>query len=468
MNCRIIPLNQRQISNINYQNNIIPSGKNVVNDINDNILNGQNNPDDEKNPNFVNNYNIKGIGPNQNIISSTKEIFELNDNIKLDNYQRLIQDLQYCNALLNKKNLALESELELIKNKYNSTKNDIDDINKHISICKENQDKIIKDLIERNNYLENINSKNNINNKEDNKNNDNNKEINNNNKNNVNLNLFIYKMKKIFSNSCELDEKIKDEDYLNIIANDIIRINDELNIYKKELEIKNFEINKLKRENQILKIKLNQINTNNRQFINMPNNNISKYYTSSVDNSGFTTNTNLTRRPLVAFTNNNFPNYDFKDNLSNYSSYSNYSTNQIKMPKFLAKYKSHSPSPLKNNIIISQSKSPNVGDFKLHNYNTENILNNKIPFDARKYGIKEKKLSNSRSISHLKFNMLNEFENDKNNKYQYPKATIFNKQCDNSKNSLQNLMNNVSQLENALKDAQNNIDVNSLGNNHLS
>ena len=263
-------------------------------------------------------------------------------------------------------------------------------------------------------------------------------------------------------------KKIKDEDYLNIIANDIIRINDELNIYKKELEIKNFEINKLKRENQILKIKLNQINTNNRQFIDMPNNNPSKYYTSSVDNSGFTTNINLTRRPLVAFTNNNFSNYDFKDNLSNYSNYTNYSTNQIKMPKFLAKYKSHSPSPLKNNIINNQSKSPNVGDFKMNNFNTDNFLNNKIPFDNRKYGIKEKKLSNSRSISHLKLNMLNEFENDKNNKYQYPKATIFNKQCDNSKNSLQNLMNNVSQLENALKDAQNNIDVNSLDNNHLS
>ena len=198
----------------------------------------------------------------------------------------------------------------------------------------------------------------------------------------------------------------------------------------------------------------------------MPNNNCSKYFTSSVDNSGF--KTNLTRRPLVAFTNNNFSNYDFKDNLSNYSNYTNYSTNQIKMPKFFAKYKSHSPSPLKNDIINNISKSPNVGNFKLHNYNTENILNNKIPFDARKYGIKEKKLNYSRSISHLKFNMLNEFENDKNNKYQYPKATLFNKQCENSKYSLQNLMNNVSQLENALKDVQNNIDINSPDNNRLS
>ena len=468
MNCRIIPLNQRQINDINYQKNYIPSGNKSINNINDNLLNYKNIFVDNREQNILNNYKIKDINQNQNIISSTKEIFEQNKNIKfqnnIDNYQKLIQDLQYSNALLNKKNLVLESELELITNKYNSTKNDIIDINKHISICKENQDKIINDLIERNNYLEKINSKNNSNNnnKEDNENDNIKKEEISNNKNNVNLHLFIYKMKKLFSNHCKLDENIKDEDYLNIIINDIIRINDELNIYKKELEIKNFEINKLKKENQILKLKINQINKSNRQFLNIPNNNYSKYYTSSVDYSGI--KTNLSRRPLVAYTNNNFSNYDFKDNLSNYS---NYSTNQIKMPKFLTKYKSHSPSPLKNNIN-NLSKSPNAGNFKLQNYNSENIFNNKIPFDKNNYGIKEKKLSNSRSISHLKFNMLNEFENDKNNKYQYPKATIFNKQCENSKNSLQNLMKNVSQLENALKDAQNNIDVNLLDNTRLS
>ena len=456
MSCRIIPLNQRPINNSNYKNNIIPTGNKKLYDINENIFNI------EKSQNILNNFNTKDINqsPNQNIISSKKDIMEQDENIKSKynnyNYPKLIQDLQYSNALLNKKNLELESELELIKNKYSSTKNDINDINKHISICKENQDKIINDLIERNKYLENIYSKN-SNNKENNKNNEiKNKEIINN-KNNINLHLFIYKMKKIFCNVFELDETNKDEDNLNIITNNIIRISDELNIYKKELEMKNFELNKLKKVNQILKIKLNQMNNhNNRQFLNMPNNNALKYYTSSIGNRGFISN--IERKPLV----DNISNYDFKDNFSNYSN------SQIKIPKISGKYKSHSPSPLRNNIINNISKSPNAGDFKMNSFNTEKFLNNKIPFDLRKYGIKEKKLTNSRSIGQLKFNMLNEFENNKNNNYQYPKATLFNKQCENSKNSLQNLMNNVSQLENALNEAQTNIDINSLDNNQLS
>ena len=105
--------------------------------------------------------------------------------------------MQYLNSFLNKKNLALESQLELIKNKYNEAKADIDDINKHISFCKENQDKIISDLIERNNYLENLFSK--ENNKNDNKLDiKKEKEEISNNKSNINLHLFIYKMKKYF------------------------------------------------------------------------------------------------------------------------------------------------------------------------------------------------------------------------------------------------------------------------------
>ena len=462
MSCRIIPLNQRPINNTNCKNNIIPSGNKTIYDINENLLNYKNNFNIEQQPNIFNNLNIndKDINLIQNIISKSKGIIEQNANIKSkfnkDNFQRLIQDLQYSNDLLNKKNLALESELEIIKNKYNLTKNDIDDINKHISICKENQDKIINDLIDRINYLENTNSKNNLN-IEDNKNNEiKNGEIAN--KNNIDLHLFIYKMKKIFCNNFELNEANKDEDNLNIIANNIIRINNELNIYKKELEVKNFEINKLKKENQILKIKLNQMN-NNRQFLGVPNNNVSQYYTSSVGYPNF--KTNIERKPSVDFSKDNISNYDFKDN------YSNYSNSQIKIPKFSGKYKSHSPSPLRNNIINNVSKSPNAGIFKMHSFKTENLLNNNIPFDIKKYGIKEKKLSNSRSISQLKFNMLND-ENDKNNNYQYPKATIHNKQCENSKNSLQNLMNNVAQLENALRDAQTNIDINSLDNNPLS
>ena len=89
-----------------------------------------------------------------------------------------------------------------------------------------------------------------------------------------------------------------------------------------------------------------------------------------------------------------------------------------------------------------------------------------MSFLKRSDGIKEKKLINSRSIGALKYKTLNDFENDKNNnKYQLPKATLVYQQCQNSKNSLQNLMNNVAQLENVLKDAQNNIYENDIDNN---
>ena len=430
MNPQKIQMNQRIINDNNYKN------------INDNIINNNNNLSIDEDQKCL-------INQNQNIIFSTKKIINQNENINnqygLNNYQKIIQDLQYLNAFLNKKNLNLESELEYLKNKYNSTKNDIDDINTHIEICKDNQDKIISDLIERNDYLENLILKNNkINIKPE--------EILNN-KTNVNLHLFIYKMKKIFNNGIstktKIDEKMQDEDYLNIIINNIINMNDQLITYKKELEEKEFEIKKLKKENQLLKIKYQQIYNNNKSNKNLNCYNSSKSY--------IRLKTPVERRKLVPLKNDNISNFDYKDN------YSSYSYNQAKVPLFFGNYKSYSPSPLNNNLINHVSKTPHVSDFKLHGYNS-NIDN--APFLKRNnIELIDKKLICSHSIGNLKYKTLTDLENDKNNnKYQFPKATLVYQQCANSKNSLQSLMNNVAQLENVLKDTQNNIYENSIEN----
>jgi predicted nucleic acid-binding Zn-ribbon protein len=135
----------------------------------------------------------------------------MNKNYVMENFEEynydenIIQNLQYTNSLLNQRNISLEKELEKIKNKYNLCKQDLNNINKHISICKNNQDKIIKDLRERNDYLEQLNT----NSKENNK-----------------LNSFIKKMKILFNNNNIEGEDIKDEDYLDIIGNNIIKMNE--------------------------------------------------------------------------------------------------------------------------------------------------------------------------------------------------------------------------------------------------
>ena len=116
MNSQNISLNQRTTNDSNYKNNI-PNSLKMIEDINENII------DYEQNlVGIDDNQNIQNK-KNQNLISATKKIFGQNENInshKLNNYLKIIQDLQYSNAYLNNKNLNLESELEYIKNKYNS------------------------------------------------------------------------------------------------------------------------------------------------------------------------------------------------------------------------------------------------------------------------------------------------------------------------------------------------------------
>ena len=435
MNPQFNQMNQRMIKS---PNRIDMNGRNFseTNDnMNQNMMNYKNSIETEEETNNDSNFIYNNRNPN--LISNTQNIIGRNEFMKtqitINNYQKLIQDLQYSNALLNKKNLSLESEMESLKTKYNDTKNDLNDINKHISICKENQEKIIFDLIERNNQLEALckNNKNSncvkIEEKSD--------------KKSIKLKYFIFKMKQIFNvnknNNLEANDKVKDEDYLNIITNNIIKMNEELNKHKNELEQKNVEINKLNNENQILKIKF-------RNLINK-NKNISNYNFYSTATNYKRMKTPVCNNKLLKIGNDNISNLEFKDNLS---------SNKIQLPIFVSKYNSHSPSPLRNNFVNNLSKTRGPEKFNnMQTYFTENSNNNEASSNAPFN--KKKKMKNSYSLNSIKFKSLGDFENNKNNYSHLPKTPFINQQYTNSKNCLQNLMNNVEQLENALKDSEN-------------
>ena len=179
-----------------------------------------------------------------------KNSMENSEEFTTNYYENIIQNLQYTNTLLNNRNISLEKELEIIKNKYNFCKQDLNDINKHISICKDTQDKIIKDLKERNDYLEKMN-------------------ITKDNNNNIKekLHSFVEKIRILFEH--DIKEEKSDEDYLDVIGNKIIKLNEEFLLNRNELNKRVLEVNKLKNEIQNMKL-----NNNNNNFMNnyIPNN----------------------------------------------------------------------------------------------------------------------------------------------------------------------------------------------------
>ena len=219
----------------------------------------------------------------------------MNKNYVMENFEEynydenIIQNLQYTNSLLNQRNISLEKELEKIKNKYNLCKQDLNNINKHISICKNNQDKIIKDLRERNDYLEQLNT----NTKENNK-----------------LNSFIKKMKILFNNNNIEGEDIKDEDYLDIIGNNIIKMNEEFLLCRNELNKKIHEYNLLKQEIQNMKLNINsnipknynaRVKTpigHNKSKLNNLNKNIISFPTVDINNSPKSFRNNNNKIPI--------------------------------------------------------------------------------------------------------------------------------------------------------------------------
>lgn len=305
----------------------------------------------------------------------------MNKNYVMENFEEynydenIIQNLQYTNSLLNQRNISLEKELEKIKNKYNLCKQDLNNINKHISICKNNQDKIIKDLKERNDYLEQLNT----NSKENNK-----------------LNSFIKKMKILFNNNNIEGEDIKDEDYLDIIGNNIIKMNEEFLLCRNELNKKIHEYNLLKQEIQNMKLNINS---------NIPKNYNTRVKTPIGHNKSKLNNLNKNIISFPTVDNNNSPK-SFRNN-----------NNKIPIPK----------TPQLNPQMYKDM------------INNENISlrrknNNKINID--------KKLINSHSLK-----ALNKYKNLKESNNIYQRNNII--ENNNSNDPIQSLMNKVKQLEKA-------------------
>ena len=305
----------------------------------------------------------------------------MNKNYVMENFEEynydenIIQNLQYTNSLLNQRNISLEKELEKIKNKYNLCKQDLNNINKHISICKNNQDKIIKDLRERNDYLEQLNT----NTKENNK-----------------LNLFIKKMKILFNNNNIEGEDIKDEDYLDIIGNNIIKMNEEFLLCRNELNKKIHEYNLLKQEIQNMKLNINS---------NIPKNYNTRVKTPIGHNKSKLNNLN---KNIISF-----PTVDINNSPKSFRN----NNNKIPIPK----------TPQLNPQMYKDM------------INNENISlrrknNNKINID--------KKLINSHSLK-----ALNKYKNLKESNNIYQRNNII--ENNNSNDPIQNLMNKVKQLEKA-------------------
>ena len=305
----------------------------------------------------------------------------MNKNYVMENFEEynydenIIQNLQYTNSLLNQRNISLEKELEKIKNKYNLCKQDLNNINKHISICKNNQDKIIKDLKERNDYLEQLNT----NTKENNK-----------------LNSFIKKMKILFNNNNIEGEDIKDEDYLDIIGNNIIKMNEEFLLCRNELNKKIHEYNLLKQEIQNMKLNINS---------NIPKNYNTRVKTPIGHNKSKLNNLN---KNIISF-----PTVDINNSPKSFRN----NNNKIPIPK----------TPQLNPQMYKDM------------INNENISlrrknNNKINID--------KKLINSHSLK-----TLNKYKNLKESNNIYQRNNII--ENNNSNDPIQNLMNKVKQLEKA-------------------
>ena len=284
-----------------------------------------------------------------------KNSMENSEEFTTNYYENIIQNLQYTNTLLNNRNISLEKELEIIKNKYNFCKQDLNDINKHISICKDTQDKIIKDLKERNDYLEKMN-------------------ITKDNNNNIKekLHSFVEKIRILFEH--DIKEEKSDEDYLDVIGNKIIKLNEEFLLNRNELNKRVLEVNKLKNEIQNMKL-----NNNNNNFMNnyIPN------------------NYSRVKTPMARSKNK------FK--------YLNNNKNIQINPE---EENSNSPKSFRNkmNNNISIPKTPQINP---ETFNDISLSKNK----DKKINL-EKKLINSHSLNSSKFRTLKESEKDINYFYQ--------------------------------------------------
>ena len=203
-------------------------------------------------------------------------------------------------------------------------------------------------------------------------------------------------MKILFNNNNIEGEDIKDEDYLDIIGNNIIKMNEEFLLCRNELNKKIHEYNLLKQEIQNMKLNINS---------NIPKNYNTRVKTPIGHNKSKLNNLN---KNIISF-----PTVDINNSPKSFRN----NNNKIPIPK----------TPQLNPQMYKDM------------INNENISlrrknNNKINID--------KKLINSHSLK-----TLNKYKNLKESNNIYQRNNII--ENNNSNDPIQNLMNKVKQLEKA-------------------
>ena len=92
--------------------------------------------------------------PPENLPNITN--YESSNNNEIENLNKVIEDLKYENSLLTHKNQELKLNLDSLTFKYNNTQKDLNNLNKQINLCQQNQDQAFSRLKERNLFLENL------------------------------------------------------------------------------------------------------------------------------------------------------------------------------------------------------------------------------------------------------------------------------------------------------------------------
>ena len=67
------------------------------------------------------------------------KLYNIMSEFESEIFEKKIKDLEFEIIFLSQKNNLLEKKLESITNQYNDLKNELLDIEEHISFCKENQ-----------------------------------------------------------------------------------------------------------------------------------------------------------------------------------------------------------------------------------------------------------------------------------------------------------------------------------------
>ena len=337
--------------------------------------------------------------PPENLPNITN--YESSNNNEIENLNKVIEDLKYENSLLTHKNQELKLNLDSLTFKYNNTQKDLNNLNKQINLCQQNQDQAFSRLKERNLFLENLVQK--I--QAEKLNNQNELSIKN---NNIYI-PFITKLKEIFNINSQ-----NENETINTLTEKITQLKNNNNDLQKEIIT-------LKDSFNTIKVKFEQIEknakNNDKNYVNnatkipVPLNN--KNNTNNFKNNNY----DLVRTPKVRHINLHY----MMDNsiLNNNDNYFNKSF---------------------KNYCLNEPVTPTINKRNEYNNISNNIINTNLNNTTKNYveknnNIKSKCLTDAIDI----------------NKYKFQRNADVTQQCINSKNSLDDLMTNIKNLENILK-----------------